>query len=223
MIQKIDTLKRYLDRYAEEEVAIFSKSHLLSISYHQKYDHCLVIPACNEDFEFLSRLKKSLLAQQKLLIIVVINQPENQPDNQTPISQKLLQVATTENQLLWQNITNSGETIFRCHHFQMVQWSDTRTGIVAIDRFSGDRAISAKQGVGLARKIGCDIACKLIQQKILEGPWIHCSDADTHLADDYFEIPDLSEETSAILYSFIHKGKDDAITKSYCQFWCMAS
>ena len=46
-----------------------------------------------------------------------------------------------------------------------------------------------RQGVGLARKIGCDIALNLHVQGRIDSPWIYTTDADAVLPNNYFTHP----------------------------------
>ena len=46
-----------------------------------------------------------------------------------------------------------------------------------------------RQGVGLARKIGCDIALNMHVEGLIESPWIYTTDADAVLPDNYFTHP----------------------------------
>jgi len=65
-----------------------------------------------------------------------------------------------------------------------------------------------KQGVGLARKIGCDVALALIIQKKVRSPWIFTTDADSQVPRDYFDRPQNLKEGAA-LYPFWHVLSDE--------------
>ena len=77
--------------------------------------------------------------------------------------------------------------------------------ILAINK-TGLHALPQKQGVGQARKIGCDIALKLISEKIIKSPFIHTTDADVKLPTDYFDRANNlnSKEIGALVYNFKH-------------------
>ena len=136
--------------------------------------NCLVIPCRNESIDLLKQLKKLLKSAPSTLVIVVINQPESQIDNAV---NKALSVAAQD------------------------QLSDR---VLVIDRFSPGKRIKDKQGVGLARKIGCDIACQLIYQGIITSKWIHTSDADACWPNDYFCATAQLENVAAANYPFTH-------------------
>ena len=69
--------------------------------------------------------------------------------------------------------------------------------------------LPSKQGVGLARKIGNDIAVKLIQQGHVQIPWLFQTDADTQLPDDYFQVQLPSEGT--VLFPHQHVAADESV------------
>ena len=83
--------------------------------------------------------------------------------------------------------------------------------LVLVDRSQPGRWIPEGQGVGLARKIGCDIALSLHGAGRVASPWIHATDADTVLPGDYFEqVRRLDPvETGAAIYSFEHRFDPD--------------
>ena len=77
--------------------------------------------------------------------------------------------------------------------------------ILVIDRASKN-FLPARQGVGLARKIGADLLLALIEARHIRSPWIHCSDADVRFPADYFERVTFRGQKghSALLYPFQH-------------------
>jgi hypothetical protein len=86
-----------------------------------------------------------------------------------------------------------------------------RGRLVLVDRSLPGRYLPEGQGVGLARKIGCDIALALNAAGRIASPWIHATDADTILPADYFEqTKSLDPETTgAAIYSFEHRFDPD--------------
>ena len=60
----------------------------------------------------------------------------------------------------------------------------------------------------MARKIGCDVALKLIHQNRISQALIHSSDADATLPETYFALPnELVSSHSAVVYDFEHIGE----------------
>ena len=72
-----------------------------------------------------------------------------------------------------------------------------------IDRFSPGYSINKKQGVGLARKIGMDIAASLINQGVISRRWLFTTDADVELPENYFCV-ETEGADAAFLYPFKH-------------------
>ncbi len=194
-------IEKYLSHYAEPE-SVLSSSLMQQDSCIHLRDHiesCLVIPTYNEPADFIARLKKHPHISQVLLILV-INQPEDS-------------MSSTENKELFGLLRNSNTTIAKKQTISLIQTGDLRALIV--DRFSEGKKIPIKQGVGLARKIGADIACQLyhddiIQTKNAKGQWIFSSDADTHLPDNYFELNDI--QSDARVFNFRHIADQSAIS-----------
>ena len=83
--------------------------------------------------------------------------------------------------------------------------------LVLVDRSVPGRYLPEGQGVGLARKIGCDIVLALHAAGRVASPWIHSTDADTILPGDYFDqVRRLDPaETGAAIYSFEHRFDPD--------------
>lgn len=80
------------------------------------------------------------------------------------------------------------------------------------------RQLPKKKGVGLARKIGCDHALRLMREGLISWTWIHSTDADAILPQDYFSsLPSVATQSySGLLYPFRHiKGElDDVYLKA---------
>ncbi len=183
--------QQYFTHYAEPE------THLLEGFPERHYDQVVCIPAFDEPPEFLNALGKSAHAYSgKVLLVLVINQPEGSTFGE--LNQALLD-HIRQYPMLWEN--PAGIMIFEYSHYD----------IMLVDRFTEPRQIPVKQGVGLARKIACDIAAYLIYIKIINTHQIFCSDADVTFPDNYF-ITLLPNENSAGVLGFKHiAGNNDAI------------
>jgi len=83
--------------------------------------------------------------------------------------------------------------------------------LLVIDRSASGRFLPAGQGIGLARKIGCDLLLRLHAGGRLRSSWIHATDADTVLPADYFEqVAGLDPaSTAAAIYFFEHRFSGD--------------
>lgn len=163
---------KYLAHYAEPEISLLN-----TFPQEIQFQHVIVIPAFQESIAFVERFKVSALAKQNCLLIVVINQPDNLFGRENAHYQ-------TE---LAKEIAALGRSIWRNNILELIDIQspddDINSSILIVDRFT--QPIPADYGVGLARKIGCDIAIALAANYHLRVPWVHSSDADAHLPDNY--------------------------------------
>ena len=174
------SVSKYLAHYAEDLTA-------LDTSAFPAVNHLVVIPAYNEPLDFIERLQTFLASQHGALAIVVLNQPDDELD-------------ITENTAMAEAIKLLPLYHPGIEHLYCVEASY----IYLVDCFQAQR-LPRKQGVGLARKIGCDVAVNLYAENKLASPWLHCTDADATLPADYFEAAlAVSIECAAVLYPFKH-------------------
>ncbi len=86
--------------------------------------------------------------------------------------------------------------------------------LLLVDRFSAGRQLPEGGGVGLARKIGADLATGLIYRQRIRSGWIHCSDGDVHLPDSYFRCSNTerfpASTYAALVYPYCHIGPGDS-------------
>ncbi len=207
------SLHKYLTNYAESETCI-AQELLCDTRHKNSWQYCLVIPAYRESAAFFQRLATSLLRHQAVLLILVINQPDK------------FSSAHPSNTRLWQNLIYHSTEQSALGNLQLRSVDNTNSGVLLVDRFSPTRQIPEKQGVGLARKIGADIALALINNRYIVKPWIYTSDADAHLPGDYFSALSFTDDSNgttqpaAVIYSFRHLCDSTAVgqaTKLYEQ------
>ena len=182
--------KKYLQGYSEPE------SQCLD-TFPARYQHCIVLPLYKESPKALARFCQSASLEGATLIIAVVNRPDED-----------------ENTLWAQEIFNHASELSLIHtpcwqapEHPLTLWPlDNNSGLLIIDRCIQGAPIPKKQGVGLARKIGADIACQLIFQKAVNSQWIHNSDADAHLPTDYFQSTAIlnQQNDAAACYAFEH-------------------
>lgn len=182
-------LTKYLNNYAEDET-----QSLASFPKDIVFNQALVIPAYKESIAFISRFFCSSLAQKNTLMICIINQPTT-VENITQQHQ-LFNQASSKGHLLWQT-----------DNMKLLSIAETNSYLLLIDRYS--QAIPIEQGVGLARKIGADIATYLIAKQQIKSPWLYSSDADAHLPENYFNTTnELTNEVVAVIANFNHQSPD---------------
>jgi len=206
-------LTNYLQRHAEPTIGNLGSLIATSFKHSKPFNHCLIIPAYNESHQFVNSLLLKLDSEkwEHTLIIIVVNQPDND-ENIAPntLFCQELQKQHLSNTLNKQAHRSDQESFFKLDH------KSSSSSIILLDFFTEGRRLARKKGVGLARKIGCDLACLLIQQKILVSDWLHTSDADTSLPDNYFKQTStlIQKNISAAIYDFAHLGEANKITQS---------
>lgn len=183
-------ITQYRQRHAEPEAAL-----LISFPDAACYQHVLVVPAHREEADFLLRLKELAESISDTLVILIINRPDRQSSYQQDL-------------LLWQHAFETGVQAWQQQNLTLLKWNN-RSGLLLLDRFSEGRSIPANEGVGLARKIGCDIALELHARGKVSAGFIHNTDADALLPADYFQQSQGANGCSALLYSFRHIAGDD--------------
>jgi len=170
-------VQQYLTRYAEPEVALLEE--YLSVSPERSeltaFLPCqfgLVIPCYNESSAFLSRFIAQF-SLQSVCLVVVINQPDN-IDNSVP-QQALLDWIVQHTECVAEH---EHLAFFRCDSLCLL----------VVKRFKGSLRIPAKQGVGLARKIGADMLAALSARGLVSCTFLGSTDADAWLPNDYFAV-----------------------------------
>ncbi|MCW8196089.1 hypothetical protein F6455_14950 [Proteobacteria bacterium 005FR1] len=179
------TTSKYCIRYAESEIL-----QLTNFPASMKFRHVIVIPAYREGGDFLSRLQQLSETTGDTLVIAVINQPQSD--------------TTSRNVALYQAAMHSGHLRWGSPALKLLEWQNN-AALLVVDRCTESRRIPDKQGVGLARKVGCDLAVALALKGILSTRFIHSTDADAFLPNDYLlRTRDLAD-VSAAIYPFRHR------------------
>lgn len=156
------TISKYLGVYAEPTP--------VTEDLDRCYDHVLVIPAFAEHPAGLQRVWQKI--QANFLVILVINAPRQH-------DKTLALLAFFKRQY---KAVRTGQHWFVCEH-------SGQPDLLILDHCTPGRYLPAKQGVGLARKIGADLALRFIQSGQIKQPRIYCSDADARLPKAYFSLP----------------------------------
>ena len=185
-------LARYLERYAEPLV------HNLELMNFGVFDTVIVIPIYDETEEQIQQFlnfRNDKQSQQSILMIWVFNAPESALT--TPSLER------TQAVFMRMVIQTKANKLVDKLYFSDAQES---LKILFVDRCH-DLLIPEKQGVGLARKLGMDLALKLIYQQYQTTQkwcgWIYSTDADVSLPEDYALVP-AKENTTACIYPFKH-------------------
>jgi hypothetical protein len=190
-------VEKYLRRYSEVEtlsLKTFPTEHI--------FQNCVVIPAYKESTEFLSRFFSSKLAQQHVLMVLVINQPIADTD-------------LSPQQQLFDFVVTHGKVVWCMKNLTLVAMNNSNSAVLVVDRFK--QGIDQKYGVGLARKIGADLATSLIDSNHIRSLWIYSTDADASLPDSYFTtkiesiVESSTSRTVAACFNFTHKSDDELL------------
>jgi hypothetical protein len=141
------------------------------------------------------------MGDHSILVIIVVNQP----DSATEI--------VRENSALFHHIKSKTSLQWQQEDMQLRSLNGSASAVLLVDRFTR-RPLPKKYGVGLARKIGADIALNLIARGVVDSSWIHTSDADTILPDTYFSILDNSVTAATVVLPYRHLCADDDIGRA---------
>ena len=79
--------------------------------------------------------------------------------------------------------------------------------LLVVDRSSDGFHLPEGQGVGLARRIGCDLALALSTRGQVASRWLLMTDADVEVSSDYFRAAK-AYEGAALTYPFWHETDD---------------
>ncbi len=183
-------MDKYLKHYAEAEI-----NFLTTFPRQLNLNTALIIPAYREGPDFITRLICAAFSNRPNLYIIVINQPQDDDDMQPQ-------------QLLNDTILATGSCLWKCGNLSLIKIEKGESYFLIVNRFSASERIPLKQGVGLARKIGCDLATLLYQQHLLSNNWLCSSDADALLPTNYLDaLVNLSTQqqlSSAAVFDFEH-------------------
>ena len=204
-----NVLDKYLRQYAEPQVQhISDMSALLGSEY--VFDNVVVIPAYCESVEFVERFFSSALGQQNALMILVVNQPDSATTNIQQLSLWQDALTLAENKIEWQScdgklvLVTPQNSQFKQLKSDQTNSTKTMAKLLLVDCFH--EPLPAKQGVGLARKIGVDISAQLVANGVVKSRWLHSSDADASLPDNYFTVTNqLSTDYHIAIYNFDHQ------------------
>ncbi|NJM94981.1 MAG: hypothetical protein HC792_00310 [Acaryochloridaceae cyanobacterium CSU_5_19] len=181
---------QYLDRYGEEVIRDLQDN--LQAVLPQRYEFVLVIPLFDEALDCLDSILP--IDIQDALIILVVN---------AAMDAEPMAIARTQAFLAQFTPQGSGP-LTRVD-------GDRNSSLLILDCCSPSQQLPAKQGVGLARKLGGDLALACIAQGRVARPWIHCTDGDVSLPKGYFVTPEPDPTVAVVLYPFRHQPQHPAI------------
>ncbi len=186
---------KYLKQYAEPEAA-------LAAALPGEFGNAVVVPAYGEGdslFKMLGSVAAG--AGTDVLVVLVLNARADS-------SEEIHRANSAARERLSRELPFPQEA---AQDGSLLSYPLEHGRLVLVDRARPGRYLPEGQGVGLARKIGFDVALALKAAGRIASDWIHSTDADTVLPRDYFEqIQSLDpEETAAAVYSFEHRFDPD--------------
>ncbi len=198
-------ISKYLQQYRQNEAQVLQTSFK---QYRPNcFDYAVIIPAFNEPHHWFEQLSQCV-QQHSIIWIIVLNRPEH------TCSKALEHAKAQQNYFRTLGLNTTHNTLF-----DWIKLSELQS-LLLINRF--ERPIISKQGVGLARKIGNDIALTLYHHGFIRTPWLFNTDADALLPNNYFE-PFVNQHNnkptniSAYVYHFKHTAKTKALQEAT---WC---
>lgn len=202
---------RYLQQYGEPEAQ-------RAASLRGAWRCVVVIPACAEEDALPATLAHLSRAAPDggLLIILVINAPEGASAQMIEANARTLAALSKGGSPL------AGEGA-------SMTWSRApRYDLLLIDRSSDGWRLPAKEGVGLARKIGGDLALALWLRGRIEDPWLWSTDADAKVPESYFERSTYTHEQKtdvvALTLPFVHdlstRSPDEGLCAALLRYEC---
>jgi hypothetical protein len=194
-----DAIAQYLERYAEPEARFNLPA--------KTYQHSLVIPAYQEVGEQLRKVWERIDSPSTFLVIIINNRPaigdNSFNGSSNDISNDSPGLRDDAASIMDQFFIEGKTTVSLGDGLLLIK---DRPDILIIDRHSEDRTINPRQGVGLARKIGMDVALQLHLSGVVSSNWLFTTDADAVLPQDYFVVSH-SPKDAALIYPCRHLSK----------------
>jgi hypothetical protein len=192
----VHALRKYLGAWAEPEAKV-------AAAVERVYERVLVVPAYREDPRFLDGYTAAFAAAPgRALCVVVANAKDNIAAGEATECERLRD-ALVERLAGARLVSDAPRAFFGP--------LNDAVDVVVVDRVGEGARLPAKQGVGLARKIGADLALAVHARGLIRSPWIYFGDADATLPGSYFErAHEVSRsDVSVALYPFWHAPGDE--------------
>ncbi len=204
----MSNIAKYLQHYAEptaKQLLVDTSALNLRLA---PYQNVVVVPCYSESPRALEQVFANLSQPQPKpnLVVAVVNAPADATADKLQRTRKhltALQSQLTNVQLITDTLGSS-----LAQPMQLGCWQPcANLGLLVVDRCSAEPLLlNPKQGVGLARKLGADLALWFIHQGYVQQPWIYSTDADAVLPPDYFNHQ--SKGAAALTLPFVHQASD---------------
>lgn len=188
-------LQRYLHNYTEQGLPAprFTRPHWHSV---------LVVPAYREHPALLERLARLPAGTGRTLVILVLNRPDSDPD--------MLANSALRDSLQHASLPRTTRDTVP------VYCLDPQVDLYLHDMEMLRGPTPRAQGVGLARKAGCDLALQWMDAGGIGGQWLCSTDADATLPRGYFtRLESVAPDAVAAVFPFQHTaGTDEACNEA---------
>ncbi|MDA9941023.1 hypothetical protein N9C62_00275 [Luminiphilus sp.] len=181
------THRRAIDQYLAQYALLPMGCPML----RGQWQHVMVLPCFDESPGFIHRFAQGFKTASLLLILVVNRPASRPPEVNQPVREALAAMPTLTLQL--------GYDLHRV---------SPSFSILSIDLEALEGATPCNQGVGRARRVGCDVALTLIDRETVSSPWIYSTDADTEW-DASLLSRTWPSEASAVSLPFTHRTTED--------------
>lgn len=209
-------LDQYVARYAEPEVAYADQ-------LTRRYQAAVVLPSCAERPELLEGLTEALAevepgaptaSPEPLpgLLIAVVNARRDAPPDVVEGNAALLRDwrtrARRRTRLAPPEVQTAARAPARAELLEVSGRTGRAVHVLLLDASEEGRRFPLKQGVGLARRIGCDLALGLVRRGGLASRYIGSTDGDVRLPGGYLAALGRSPDAVALLFPFEHIGAE---------------
>jgi len=196
---ELKNIKKYLSLYAEPEI------QCLPVIEYFPSDAFFVLPIFDEPIDKLQHFLNHKTSKA-ITMIWVFNTPEwIEGEHESLFLARERTVSAKQYFTQKLAMTAINDSLYSVQMNENIH-------LYILDRCSPERQIPLKQGVGLARKLGMDLAIKLTCQQWLSSTeqvsWIHSCDADVTLPLSYFDIDEPCEKESVAIYEYQHVAEE---------------
>ena len=156
------TTSKYLDQYAIIPGAV--------PCIEGQWDHVIVVPCFDESPKFIDRYTQALTKTSFLLILVLNRPPKAHKTCNDSVRDHLKSLSRSQ--------LGSGYDLFEV---------SASVSLLLVDLEALEGPTPIKQGVGRARRVGCDLALQLISEGKVNSQWVCSGDADACWSDSLFD------------------------------------
>lgn len=205
-------LDQYIARYAEPEAEYATELEC-------RYRAGVVLPLCGERPELIERFAESLAGSGAstveplpCLLIAVVNARRDAPSSVIQTNEALLadwRERARRRTVLATREASAPEARAPAAA-ELLELPGESLHVLLLDASREGHRFPPRQGVGLARRIGCDLAVALARRGGLVHRYVASTDGDVHWAAGYLAALDRSPDAAALLFPFEHIDGGDA-------------